>query len=1099
MSVPPDWREEAAEAIGNRTAVDWNALPAADEGEVAGFKQLAEIAAAFAETAGESAAVEPTLFAWGPLQVRARIGEGTFGEVYRAWDPALARPVALKLRRQGPEGEAPGGHRFLEEGRRLARVRHPNVLLVHGAAVHAGRVGVWTELIDGTTLEARLAADGPLSPSEATQVALDLAGALAALHGAGLVHGDVKAANVMRERGGRLVLMDLGAAREVDGPAYAALEGTPTAMAPELFSGAPPTPASDLYALGVLLFRLLSGRNPIEVDSLHEHIRRHERGEMANLRDLRPDLPADLVALVERALAARPSDRFASAGEMARALAALTSAGDRSVAGESARAPRGPRRKAGRGARVALVLGLALVAGGLFAAAVWFRDRPTAPLVAVPGTRPRVAVLGLQSLVPARDGEAWLAVAISELLRGSLAAEDVVRVTSAEEVERMVRDLALDGRESYAAETAARIGRNLGVDWLTTGSLVEAPGGGALRLVVRLQRASDGTTIATVSRTGRPDDLFALADAVAGELHGALGLPPTGGGGVALVRSLPEDLAARRAYVEGVDHLRRLEAPQAVARLTEATRGAPDFPLAWHELSRALERGGREREAIDAAREALSRASRLDAAERRKVEANFLRLTGEAERAAALLAETVRAHPDEPEAVLDYVGALLAAGRPRDALVALAPFESREGDPALDLRLLLSASRAAEVVGEGERALAIAERAERLAVSRDAATLVAEALLRQAAALADMEGDRYGEQLERLDRGLTWARRVGDPILEMRLQWTRGVVQQAAGGRDPRHWDEAERSWTAALATARARGARSAERSLLTNLGQIAFRRGEVTAMVRRFDECLELCAELRSASCRATVAITASQAYELAGDLERARQMAEEGRAAAIGQSEADEAQSLASVAGFALRAGDPRQAERQFGEALALWRRLGQHRSALWAEADLALPLLAMGRGEEIAARLAEIASDPQTASDRFLEAYVRTSLARIDIVRGDLAAAERESARAVALAPTPLWPTVSYPAALARAATLAARGERAAARRLLVASRDLAVAKGARFAEIEASIDLAALDGGTAATVLLDRLASEARRLGDLALATQAEAARRRLTVR
>src|SRR5262249_44273053 len=144
-----------------------------------------------------------------------RLGGGTFGDVYRAWDQDLERDVALKLLRPDAAGESSGhASRIANEGRLLARVRHPNVVCGHGVAVHDDRVGLWMELLRGVTLEQRLAAQGPFSAREATLVGVDLCGALAAIHAAGLIHRDVKAQNVMREAGGRIVLMDLGTGRE---------------------------------------------------------------------------------------------------------------------------------------------------------------------------------------------------------------------------------------------------------------------------------------------------------------------------------------------------------------------------------------------------------------------------------------------------------------------------------------------------------------------------------------------------------------------------------------------------------------------------------------------------------------------------------------------------------------------------------------------------------------------------------------------------------------------------------------------------------------------------------------------------------------------
>jgi serine/threonine protein kinase len=263
---------------------------------------------------------------WGSLRVLAKLGHGTFGDVYRAYDPSLQREVALKLLRPGRLQQAGAAERFIEEARRLARVRHPNVLVVHGADENDDRAGFWTELLEGQTLEQRLQKDGPCGAQEATCIGIELCRALAALHAEGFVHRDVKLSNVMREHGGRIVLMDFGCVA-VTGPGSdleAWRTGTPYSMAPEtLLEDAPPTASADLFALGVVLYRLVSGRYPFEAEGLQELELKLRMGTPTPLRNLRPDLPPGFVRAVERALQREPQQRYASIGEMERDLAGL--------------------------------------------------------------------------------------------------------------------------------------------------------------------------------------------------------------------------------------------------------------------------------------------------------------------------------------------------------------------------------------------------------------------------------------------------------------------------------------------------------------------------------------------------------------------------------------------------------------------------------------------------------------------------------------------------------------------------------------------------------------------------------------------------------
>jgi serine/threonine protein kinase len=258
-----------------------------------------------------------TIGTWGHLQLIEEIGRGAFGCVYRAWDEVLAREVALKV--------IPLAHpdvriadSVLREGRLLARIRHPNVVTVHGAQQLGDEIGLWMELVRGRPLGQIVRREGPLGPEEVTVVAVSLCHALSAVHGAGLVHRDLSAHNVMREAGGRIVLMDFGTGRETAATPGERrdLAGTPPYMAPEVLSGRAASPASDIYSLGVLMFFLVSGRYPFEGRTMTAVARAQSLGERRLLADVRPGLPDSFVRIVDRALAPVPEGRYTTAGAM---------------------------------------------------------------------------------------------------------------------------------------------------------------------------------------------------------------------------------------------------------------------------------------------------------------------------------------------------------------------------------------------------------------------------------------------------------------------------------------------------------------------------------------------------------------------------------------------------------------------------------------------------------------------------------------------------------------------------------------------------------------------------------------------------------------
>ena len=274
-----------------------------------------------ARPAAAAQAVAPERRHWGHFELLEHVGEGAFGDVYRARDTKLLREVAIKLLKPEVANDRSIRERVLREGRALARVDHPNVVRIHSVEEHDGSLGLCMEYVRGKTLEDVLDEQGPMSAQEAAHVGREVCSALAAVHRVHLVHRDVKTHNVMRAEGGRIVLMDLGAGMVTDARASARLTGTPVYLAPEVLDGAPATPQSDLYSLGVLLFRLVTLTYPVTGSSIDDLRLVHRTGPRRQLADLRPDLPATFIAAVESALDPNAANRPASAGLLKRALA----------------------------------------------------------------------------------------------------------------------------------------------------------------------------------------------------------------------------------------------------------------------------------------------------------------------------------------------------------------------------------------------------------------------------------------------------------------------------------------------------------------------------------------------------------------------------------------------------------------------------------------------------------------------------------------------------------------------------------------------------------------------------------------------------------
>ncbi len=260
-------------------------------------------------------------------KIQEVIGQGGMSSVYKAIDPNLQRVVAIKLIHPHLSDDPKFTARFEEEARAVARLRHPNIVQVYDFN-HDGDVFYMVqEFIPGETLQSllrRLNQTGSRMPlNDAVQATIQICSAIGYSHQLGMIHRDIKPANIMIDERGQAILMDFGIVKLLEGEAHTttgAVVGTVLYMSPELIRGEKPDPRSDMYSLGVTLFEMLSGRPPFEANSAMTLMMMHQNDPVPDLHQLRPDIPEDLISIVEKSLAKKREARFNSAAEMAAAL-----------------------------------------------------------------------------------------------------------------------------------------------------------------------------------------------------------------------------------------------------------------------------------------------------------------------------------------------------------------------------------------------------------------------------------------------------------------------------------------------------------------------------------------------------------------------------------------------------------------------------------------------------------------------------------------------------------------------------------------------------------------------------------------------------------
>jgi serine/threonine-protein kinase len=257
-----------------------------------------------------------------------RIADGGMGSVYRAVDDNLGRPVAVKLLRRELVDEPAFLERFRREARAAAAVSHPGVAGVYDYGELDGRAFIVMELVEGETLAERIAARGRLPWREAFGIGEQVARALAAAHAHGLVHRDIKPANVLVDPGGRAKVTDFGIAKAAasasDLTRTGMVLGSANYVAPEQAQGGDVGPAADQYSLGCVLFEAVCGRTPYSGANPVAIATQHVSAPVPDPARHHPGLPAPAAALIRRALAKDPADRFPTTNAMATVLAAAT-------------------------------------------------------------------------------------------------------------------------------------------------------------------------------------------------------------------------------------------------------------------------------------------------------------------------------------------------------------------------------------------------------------------------------------------------------------------------------------------------------------------------------------------------------------------------------------------------------------------------------------------------------------------------------------------------------------------------------------------------------------------------------------------------------
>ncbi|MEA2239056.1 MAG: eukaryotic-like serine/threonine-protein kinase [Thermoanaerobaculia bacterium] len=815
-----------------------------------------DLAGGFIEPAAPVRSFAPGNVIAGRYRIIRLLGSGGMGEVFEAEDEELHGRVALKIIRPEIASNPRILLRFKREIQLARRVTHPSVCRIYDVSHHLTQSGagiadrrimfVSMELLHGETLSERLRRDGRLSTTEALPIVRQLAAGLAAAHEASIIHRDLKSANVMlvpspAGQPPRVVITDFGLAHQTDSEANEELPhltdtgvliGTPHYMAPEQIEAGVISPATDIYALGVVMYELVTGRLPFSGTTPISVAVNRLSASAPSPRMLVPDLDPRWEAVILRCLQRDPAQRFQNASEVSAALE------------PSAPLPRMPKAASARGRRsISWLLVPALLIAAPFVFEGWKKlHEPTAaplashtkPATDLAAITPRraVAVLGFRNLSQRQDA-AWLSNAFSELLTNELSAGETLRLASGEQVERMKSDLGVSAADAVPPSALPRVRTQLGTDMVVDGSYLAV--GDQIRIDVRLQNVASGETVSTVSETGTAAGLLDLVSRTGSRLRNELGAAQLSQAEQAGLRaSHPQDAEATRLYVEGLAHLRHFDSLGARPLFEQAIAREPAYPMTHSALAEALWNLGYESQASQAAEKAQDLSTALGREERLTIEARSDVMHKQWDKGIEIYRSLFTFYPDELSYGIRLGLTQNAAGKAKDALETVK--KMRQLPPPLrdDVGIDLVEVDAYRGIADPKAEMAAAQRAEAKGAAAGMRSVVARAKGNHAYALRDL--GKVDESVALLGETIKIYEAIGDRTNEARAMtnlgtslWQRGDLKAARA------------MFEKALAEHRQSGHMTFIARTLNNLGNVEYGMGDVQKAEQTFREALRI------------------------------------------------------------------------------------------------------------------------------------------------------------------------------------------------------------------------------------------------------------------
>jgi len=570
----------------------------------------------------------------GHYHVERAIGAGGMGEVYLARDLELGRTVAIKM---ALGGNADAHSRLKREAQHASQLNHPNICTIHEVGVVDGRPFIVMELVEGERLS-DVIQPGGLPADDVVRYGAQMASALAHAHQNGVIHRDLKSANVMLTADGRVKMLDFGLARRHSAEHLKDLSlsresltdeeiaaGTLSCMAPELLRGGTADARSDIWALGVLLYEMAAGKRPFSGATGFEL-------SGAILHEPPAPLPEHVSPVLKdavlRCLEKDPEKRYQRAGDVRVALESAT-----------------PQQSGPFSWRAIGAVAVLLLVAGLAAVAFIGRQGDRAPASAVSASAGphALAVMNFENVAGSQD-LAWLSKGVPRMLVTGLAQTSGLQIVSAQRLEEAAEQIGGETLDVLSSAQFADVARRSGAGAVVSGTIMKA--GEEIRVDVQLHDLSSGRVL--VAETARGTDVFAIADHLTTRIRAAAGFGDASG-----VRRVADvsssSLEAYRLYSEGVDACLNIRWVDAQRLLDQAIAIDPGFAEAHLQLAHVATARGMRVARQEYLRKAAQYADRLSERQRRFLNLQLERTVGDGQKARQLLDEYIADFPDVEE------------------------------------------------------------------------------------------------------------------------------------------------------------------------------------------------------------------------------------------------------------------------------------------------------------------------------------------------------------------------------------------------------------------------------------------------------------------